>query len=82
MSGFAANVHLCGPLQMARQSATQYWGHSNISDWQAGSGWEHRRTDGSGIADVAGTVLESVPPLRLVLTSDAPAPPRRAAPRR
>jgi uncharacterized protein YndB with AHSA1/START domain/DNA-binding transcriptional ArsR family regulator len=50
----------------------RYWGHSNISDWQAGSGWEHRRTDGSGIADVAGTVLESVPPLRLVLTFDAP----------
>ena len=37
----------------------EYWGHSNVSDWQAGSAWEHRRTDGSGIADVVGTVLES-----------------------
>src|SRR4051812_21147183 len=37
----------------------EYWGHSNVSDWQVGSGWEHRRTDGSGIADVVGTVLES-----------------------
>ena len=36
----------------------EYWGHSNVSDWQAGSPWEHRRVDGSGIADVAGTVLE------------------------
>ncbi|MFG2293059.1 SRPBCC domain-containing protein [Streptomyces sp. NPDC048603] len=45
-----------------------YWGHSNVSDWRPGSPWEHRRTDGSGIADVVGTVLESVPPTRLVST--------------
>ena len=24
----------------------RYWGHSNVSDWQAGSRWEHRRIDG------------------------------------
>ena len=46
----------------------QYWGHSNVSDWQVGSGWEHRRTDGSGVADVVGTIVESVPPKRLVNT--------------
>lgn len=45
-----------------------YWGHSNVSDWQPGSRWEHRRTDGSGIADVEGAVLESSPPTRLVTT--------------
>jgi len=50
----------------------QYWGHSNISDWQVGSRWEHRRVDDSGIADVVGTVLESVPPRRLAMTFDAP----------
>jgi uncharacterized protein YndB with AHSA1/START domain/DNA-binding transcriptional ArsR family regulator len=50
----------------------QYWGHSNISDWSAGSGWAHRRVDGSGIDDVAGTVLESEPPRRLAMTFDAP----------
>ncbi|HWF80453.1 MAG TPA: SRPBCC domain-containing protein [Streptosporangiaceae bacterium] len=50
----------------------QYWGHSNVSDWQAGSDWEHLRVDGSGIADVVGTVLESVPPRRLAMTFDAP----------
>ena len=56
----------------------RYWGHSNVSDWQAGSPWEHRRVDGSGIADVAGTVLESVPPRRLAMTFDVPgaAPPQ------
>jgi DNA-binding transcriptional ArsR family regulator len=42
----------------------EYWGHSNVSDWQAGSTWEHRRTDGSGVADVVGTVEESTPPRR------------------
>lgn len=50
----------------------QYWGHSNVSDWRVGSAWEHRRIDGSGIADVVGTVLESMPPRRLVVTFDAP----------
>ena len=50
----------------------QYWGHSNVSDWQVGSAWEHRRTDGSGIADVVGTVVESEPPTRLVTTWSVP----------
>jgi uncharacterized protein YndB with AHSA1/START domain len=50
----------------------QYWGHSNVSDWQPGSSWEHRRTDGSDIADVIGTIVESVPPRRLTMTFDAP----------
>jgi uncharacterized protein YndB with AHSA1/START domain/DNA-binding transcriptional ArsR family regulator len=48
--------------------SAEYWGHSNISDWRAGSRWEHQRTDGSGIADVVGTVLETVPPRHLVIT--------------
>src|SRR3954451_8282809 len=26
--------------------SAQYWGHRNISDWQPGSPWEHRRVDG------------------------------------
>lgn len=46
----------------------QYWGHSNVSDWQPGSRWEHRRTDGSGIADVVGEVIDTTPPRRLVIT--------------
>ena len=49
-----------------------YWGHSNISTWQPGSFWEHVRTDGSGNADVVGTVIEAVPGQRLVLTFDGP----------
>jgi uncharacterized protein YndB with AHSA1/START domain/DNA-binding transcriptional ArsR family regulator len=52
--------------------SAQYWGHSNISDWAVGSTWEHRRVDGSGIADVFGTVLEAAPPRRLTMTFDAP----------
>ena len=46
----------------------KYWGHSNVSDWQVGSIWEHQRTDGSCIADVIGEVVESVAPKRLVTT--------------
>ncbi|MFY9918463.1 MAG: metalloregulator ArsR/SmtB family transcription factor [Mycobacterium sp.] len=46
----------------------EYWGHSNVSDWRPGSCWEHRRTDGSGIADVVGEVIEATPPRRLVIT--------------
>lgn len=58
----------------------RYWGHRNVSDWQAGSTWEHQRTDGSGIADVTGTVLETDPPRRLVTswgTDDTPGGPSR-----
>ena len=60
----------------------RYWGHSNVSDWQAGSEWEHRRVDGSGIADVVGTVLESAPPRRLAMTFDAPGAPPPQGPSR
>ena len=53
----------------------RYWGHANVSDWQPGSTWEHRRVDGSGHVDVVGRVLEAEPPTRLVITfEDAPAP--------
>ncbi|MBP2704213.1 metalloregulator ArsR/SmtB family transcription factor [Microbispora sp. RL4-1S] len=51
----------------------RYWGHANVSDWQPGSTWEHRRTDGSGAVDVVGHVIETEPPTRLVITfEDSP----------
>lgn len=51
----------------------QFWGHANVSDWQPGASWEHRRVDGSGVVDVVGRVLQAVPPTRLVITfEDAP----------
>jgi uncharacterized protein YndB with AHSA1/START domain len=50
----------------------QYWGHSNVSDWHVGSTWSHRRIDGSGIDDVLGTIVESVPGKRLVFTWSRP----------
>ncbi|MGX1806040.1 ArsR/SmtB family transcription factor [Nocardia sp. NPDC055321] len=46
----------------------QYWGHANVSDWQQGSTWEHRRVDGTDKVDVIGKVLETDPPKRLVIT--------------
>lgn len=49
-----------------------YWGHHNVSDWQPGSSWEHRRLDGSGV-DIVGRVLEAEPPTRLVITFEDPA---------
>lgn len=49
-----------------------YWGHSNVSDWQQGSPWEHLRADGSGVADIVGRVLETDPPHRLVVTFEEP----------
>lgn len=56
----------------------RYWGHTNVSDWQPGSAWEHQRADGSGKIDVVGRVLEAEPPTRLVVTfddaPDAPSP--------
>ena len=60
----------------------QYWGHSNVSDWQVGSRWEHQRADGTGIADVVGDVVESVPPKRLVTTWADPNEDAEVAPSR
>jgi uncharacterized protein YndB with AHSA1/START domain/DNA-binding transcriptional ArsR family regulator len=46
----------------------RYWGHANVSDWQPGSTWEHRRVDGSGQLDAVGKVVDIDPPTRLVIT--------------
>lgn len=54
--------------------ARQYWKGSsgparvNVSDWKAGSRWEHQRADGTRQVDIAGTVLETAPPRRLVMS--------------
>ncbi len=51
-----------------------YWGHSrNVSDWKPGSAWRHEDYADPSIVDVAGKVLESSPPKRLVLTWGRPA---------
>ena len=51
----------------------QYWGHENVSDWKPGSKWEHRRFDAARTVVMAGEVVESAPPRRLVLTWADPA---------
>ena len=49
--------------------ARRYWGHTNVSDdWQPGSTWKHLRISDPTVADLVGTVLESDPPRRLVLS--------------
>ncbi len=58
-----------------------YWGHANVSDWQPGSVWEHRRTDGSEVADAGGRVLDVEPPRRLVMTFGEPDEPPATASR-
>ena len=46
----------------------QYWDRDNVSDWQPGSRWEHRRLDAARSVAILGEVLEAAPPHRLVLT--------------
>ena len=58
-----------------REITRQYWDHENVSDWKAGSSWEHRRCDDQGTADLVGTILESEPPWRLALEWASPSNP-------
>jgi uncharacterized protein YndB with AHSA1/START domain len=52
----------------------QYWlggsgpARVNVSDWNTGSRWEHTRDDATRTVDVVGTVVETTPPRRLVIT--------------
>jgi uncharacterized protein YndB with AHSA1/START domain len=46
----------------------QYWGHDNVSNWQPGSEWEHRRADETQKVAIVGQVLEASAPHRLVIT--------------
>jgi len=73
-SSFEYTIYVGSTAEKVWQALTDadmsagYWGHRNESDWQLGSRWDHIRTDGSGISDVGGTVLESDRPRRLVTT--------------
>ncbi|MCR1795489.1 MULTISPECIES: SRPBCC family protein [unclassified Leptospira] len=50
----------------------RYWGHENISDWKPGSTWEHVRTNEEHTVNIAGKVIEVVPPTRLVISWASP----------
>jgi uncharacterized protein YndB with AHSA1/START domain/DNA-binding transcriptional ArsR family regulator len=50
-----------------------YWEHSNVSTgWQVGERWDHVRADGTGDTDGGGTVEESDPSRRLMLSWGPP----------
>ena len=46
----------------------QYWGDDMISDWKTGAAWKYVRDDEKHETIMLGTVVESTPPQRLVLT--------------
>lgn len=51
----------------------EFWGRRrNQSDWKVGSVWRHENYDDANDIAVAGTVVESNPPHRLVLTWTRP----------
>jgi len=55
-----------------RELTARFWGHAQVSDWAVGSRVDHVRTDGSGVADVSGRVIETDRPRRLVFGFDDP----------
>lgn len=52
--------------------ARRYWGHENVSDWRAGSPWQHIRDNDERTVQLVGRVVESAPPTRLVITWASP----------
>jgi uncharacterized protein YndB with AHSA1/START domain len=77
-SNLALNIYIASTADQVWQALTQsewtrrYWFHDNVSDWIAGSRWEHRRLDHRHTVDLAGTVIESSPSQRLVITWGRP----------
>ncbi|HKR62842.1 MAG TPA: SRPBCC family protein [Thermoanaerobaculia bacterium] len=55
------------------EQTREYWGrHRNASDWNDGSRWEHQDYNDANVVDIAGTVLESARPSRLVVSWHLP----------
>ena len=52
--------------------ARRYWGHENVSDWKAGSAWQHVRANDERTVNIVGKVVEATPPTRLVITWASP----------
>ncbi len=59
------------------KTTLKHWHHVNLSDWRPGSRWEHREGGPEGSLRLAGRILESDPPRRLVLTWAEPEDQRR-----
>lgn len=72
-SYIAASAGLIWNALIESKMTANYWQHENVSDWQAGSRWEHRGSDQKANVDIVGKVLEFSPPRRLVLTWAFPA---------
>jgi len=56
-----------------KEMTTKYWQAVNVSDWQPGSRWEHRRANKEGRLQLVGRVIERSQPRRLVLSWASPA---------
>jgi uncharacterized protein YndB with AHSA1/START domain len=64
----AASVYKVWEGLINRGLTQVYWAHYNVSDWKAGSRWQHVRSDKTGKVDIVGRVVEVDPPRRLVIT--------------
>ena len=53
--------------------ARRYWGHENVSEWKAGSDWQHVRANDQRTINIVGKVVEVDAPRRLVITWASPA---------
>jgi uncharacterized protein YndB with AHSA1/START domain len=64
----ASNAQTVWNALLQPEFTRQYWGHDNVSDWQPGSAWEHRRADPGRAVVLLGEVLEAAAPNHLVIT--------------
>ena len=68
VSYISASIDALWDALLDPEITTKYWQMINVSDWKAGSKWEHRTQGKDAKTMLVGKVMEFSPPRKFVLT--------------